>query len=372
MKGCKSIILFLLMLSATSVAFCQTEVLKNVINNMAFYKQKNDIKFLAKAKVSIDSVFKASPPDTVLLERNVYRAVVNSSILYADSLNKLAMPAGFFNQTVSQADKLIANRKSYRYQSEMDYIKQCLANVYLRKAFAYVGNSDFNNALQLFEAAHNYVPDFKQSNAYIAYSNTKLGNLQAAAKYYTDLINADGAKVENIESASNIYKLVGDTVKALETVKKGRELLPNDRFLLLDEANIYNNKKDYRGLEPLLPALLDINTNKADIAFVAANCYDHLNQFDKAENLYLRAIELNSSAYDPVFNLGLLYLRQSEIKNKPANAPETAKALQWLQKANEISPNDVNCLQVLQLVYAKNGNQDQLNSINNKLKLLTN
>jgi len=360
------------MLSATSAAFSQTEVLKNVVNNMAFYKQKNDIKFLGKAKASIDSVFKVSPQDTLQLERNVYRAVVNATILYVDSLNKLGMPAGFFNQTTNQVNKLIANRRSDRFQEQMDYVKQCLANVYLRKAFAYVGNSDFNNALQLFELAQSYVPNFKQLNAYIAYSNTKLGNLQAAAKYYTDLIAVDGSKVENIESASSIYKLVGDTVRALEIVKKGRESLPNDRFLLLDEANIYNNKKDYRELEPLLPALLDINTNKADIAFVAANCYDHLDKFDKAESLYLRAIELNSSAYDPIFNLGLLYLRQSEAKKKGDNKEEMAKAVQWLEKANEISPNDVNCLQVLQLVYAKNGDQDQLNSINNKLKLLTN
>ena len=368
MTGRKIILPVLLTLFTTSIAFCQTEVLKSVVNNLAFYKQKNDIKYLGKAKTSIDSLFKASPEDTLELARSVYRAVVNSSILYLDTLNKLNQPAGFFNQTVSQVDKLLLNRKVYRFQSEIDYTKECLTNAYLRKAFVYMNNSDFNNALQLFQYAQRYAPDFKQLNAYIAYSNSKLGNLQAAAKYYTDLINSNNVRVDYIESASSTYKSIGDTVTALEIVKKGRKLLPNDRFLLLDEANIYTNKRDYRSLEPLLPALLDVNTNKADIAFVAANCYDHLNQFDKAESLYLRAIELNSSAYDPVFNLGLLYLRQGKAKNEQNNA----KALQWLQKANEISPNDVNCLHILQVVYAQNGNQDQINNINNKLKLLTN
>ena len=367
----KTALLVLLGLFATSSAFCQSEPLKGVVNNLAFYKQKNDLKFLGNAKKSVDSLMKAYP-DTADLENNVYLAVVNSSILYIDTLNKLAQPATLFAQTAQLVDRLEAKRKIYKYEDEMNYTKNCLANVYLRKAFVYVNNSDFSNALQLFQDAQKYAPNFKQLDAYIAFSNSKLGNLQAAAKYYNDLISTDGTKVEYIEAASSIYKLVGDTVTALEVIKKGRALLPNDRFLLFDEANIYANKKDYHQLAVLLPALLAINPNNADIAFVAANCYDHLNQYNKAETLYLRAVELNTSAYSPAFNLGLLYLKVSTIKKEQGSTPYTARASQWLEKANEISPNDINCLQALKLVYARTGNTDQLNNVNNKLQLLTN
>ena len=141
---------------------------------------------------------------------------------------------------------------------------------------------------------------------------------------------------------------------------------------MLDEANIYNNEKDYHLLVNLLPSLLDINTNNAGIAFVAANCYDHLYQYDKAEQLYLQAIELNSSTYGPVFDLGLLYFKQSGVKQERGNIQNMAQAVQWLEKANEISPNDSNCLQVLKMVYTQTGNNDKLNSINNQLKQLTN
>ncbi len=370
MQGRKITSSFLILLFTSSAAFCQTEVLKSVVNNLAFYKKKQDIKYLSNAKKSVDSLIKASP-DTNDVERNVYRAIVNSSILYIDSLNKLKMPPSFLGQTTDLTDRLLSSRKIYRFEPEMNYVKECLANVYVRKAFVYVNNSDFVNALQLFRAAQRYAPQFKQVNAYIAYSNNKLGNLHEAAKYYAGLID-DSAKTDYVEAASTIYKSVGDTVSALEVVKKGRKLLPNDRTLLLDEANIYNNKKDYNALAPLLPQLLDINQNNADIAFVAANCYDHLNQYDKAESLYLRAIELNSSAFDPIFNLGLLYFKQSEIKQERSKEQNLARAVQWLEKANEISPNDVNCLQVLQLAYTGTGNEDQIKRIENKLKQLTN
>ena len=352
-------------------AFCQTEILKSVTNNLAFYKQKKDQKYLSAARATVDSLLKASP-DTLALEPNVYKAVVYSSILYVDSLNKLNEPAAMLPQTAALVDRLENNRKIYSFQAEIDYSKRCLANVYIRKAFVYIKTSDFINAMPFLQSAQKFAPSFKQLNEYIAYANNKMGNLHAAAKYYESLVGGDSTKAEYAETASIIYKTFGDTLAALNIIKKARKVLPNDRALLLDEANIYTNKKDYRALQNLLPALLDINTNNADIAFVAANCYDHLNQYDKAESLYLRSIELNSAAYDPIFNLGLLYFRQSQLGWDKEKTQDEARAAQWLERANDIYPNDTNCLQVLKLVYAQIGDQNQLNKVSNKLKQLIN
>ncbi len=352
-------------------AFCQTEILKSVTNDLAFYKQKKDLKYLSAARTTVDSLLKAAP-DTLALEPNVYKVVVYSSMLYIDSLNKLNEPAAMLPQTAALVDRLENNRKIYRFQAEIDYSKRCLANVYIRKAFIYIKTSDFTNAMPFLQGAEKYAPSFKQLNAYIAYANNKLGNLHAAAKYYESMVGGDSTKAEYAETASIIYKSFGDTLAALNIIKKARKVLPNDRSLLLDEANIYTNKKDYRALQNLLPALLDINTNNADIAFVAANCYDHLNQYNKAESLYLRSIELNSAAYDPIFDLGLLYFRQSQFGWDKEKTQDEARAAQWLEKANDINPNDTNCLQVLKLVYAQIGDQNQLNRVSNKLKQLIN
>ena len=366
----KLILLVLISLFTAPFAFCQKEVLKSVVNNLAFYKQKNDLKYLANAKRAIDSLIKTRA-DSLNLEKNVNRAVVNSSILYIDSLNKLNQPANFFDQTVSLVDKLSLNPKIYRFQPEIDFSKRCLANVYIRKAFVYVNNSDFVNALQLFEKAQKYAPLFKQLNAYIAYSDNKLGNLTEAANYYNKIINDDNSQVEYVETTSNIYEAISDTAKALDVILRGRKIAPNNATLIAAEANIYNIKRDYRHLEPLLPGLLNDNMNNPDIAFVAANCYDHLNNYTKAESLYLHVIELNSSAFDPAFNLGILYLKES-VQSKDNNAATLNRAVQWLEKANDMAPNDIKCLQVLQWAYQKTGNINQINNINNKLKQLTN
>lgn len=368
MTGCKFILPLFIFLSMASFTFGQTEVLKNVVNNLAFYKQKKDLKYLSSAKKSVDSLIKTHA-DSTDLEKNVYKMVVYSSIVYIDSLNKLKQPANFFEQTCALVDRLAAKRKAYKYQAEIDYAKRCLANVYLRQGFAYMHISDYNNAILVFQKAQKYVPTFKDLNAYIAYSNNRLGNLVTAAKYYTSLLKTDSTKAEYIEAASNTYKAIGDTAKALQILQKGRKHLPDDKYLLLDEANIYSNKRDFKALQPLLPKLLEDNDNNAEIVFIAANCYDHLNEFDKAESLYLRAIELNNTVYEPVYNLGILYFKEGIADDSTKNI---ARAGQWLEKANEISPNEVKCLQLLQLVYTKTGNQNQADKINNQLKLLTN
>lgn len=368
MQQSRKIGLLILALFTTSLASAQTEALKTVVNNLAFYKQKSDLVYLGKAKKSADSLI-VTRSDSADIEKNIFRLIVNSSILYTDSLNKLGQPDNFLDNTADLYNKLSDKKKAYKYQPELDYSKRCLINTYIRKGFAYTKNGEFDKAVKCFQAAKNYAPDFKRVNQYIAFATNKMGNLQEAAKYYGNLVSTDSTKIEYLQTASAIYKSLGDTAKALQVLKKGRRLFPQDKQLLQDEANIYNNKREYKALEPLLIPLIDNNSSNADIIFVAANCYDNLNQFDKAESLYLRAIELNGSAYEPVFNLGLLYFKMSTFKNND-NAKNITSAILWLEKANEMIPGDKKSLQLLQLAYRKTGNQNQLDRVSDRLEQL--
>lgn len=370
MQQSRKVGLIILALFATSLAFGQTEALKVVVNNLAFYKQKNDLAFLSRAKKSADSLV-VTKSDSNDVEKNIYRLIVNSSILYTDTLNKLGQPETFLDQTSELLDKLAERQKAYKFVPELDYSRRCLADVYIRRGFQASTNNDFVKASAAFAKAKAYAPNFKPINAYMAFANNKQGNLQEAAKNYSNLISTDSTRTEYFQTASSIYKSMGDTAKALQILKRARKILPNDKQLLQDEANIYNNKRDYRSLEPLLIQLIDNNPNNADIAFVAANCYDNLNQLDRAESLYLRAIELNGSAYEPVFNLGLLYFKRSATSNNNDDKNIT-NAILWLEKANEIAPRDKKNLELLQLAYGKTGNSNQYENVTNRLKQITN
>ena len=50
MQGHKFLLLTLIALLTAPVAFCQNEVFKSVINNLALYREKKDLKYLVNAK----------------------------------------------------------------------------------------------------------------------------------------------------------------------------------------------------------------------------------------------------------------------------------------------------------------------------------
>jgi len=368
----KVFLLIVFICFTSSVAFGQTEAMKDVINNLAFYYKKNDLKYLADAKKSVDGSFKTHA-DSLDLGKNVFKAVVYSSIVYIDSLNKLNQPDTLFLQTTRLVNRLLHNRKLYKFDIEVNYIKGCIANVYLRKAFDSYAKNNYRQAIVNFKMAKNYVPAAKEINGYLANIYYKSGNYPAAVTYYDTLLLAKKPPVEYIQSAGNIYKALGDTTRALQIIQNGIEDYPNDRYLLLEEANIYNNKKDYIRLRPLVDELLAQSPNDAELIFMAANCHDHLNDFEKAESLYQSAIELNSTDYSPIFNLGLLYLKKSAAsKNHNDYLASISQSKTWLEKAAEISPNNEVCLKALQMLYLQTGNTSQLNKVNGKLKQLTN
>jgi tetratricopeptide (TPR) repeat protein len=369
----KTFLLIVIVCFTSSIAFCQTEAMKDVANNLALYNKNNDYKYLGEAKKAIDGSFKTHA-DTISLEKNVYKAVVYSAILYKDSVNTLKLPDTLLRQTTKLVSTISANRKIYRFATEMNYVKSCMANVYLRKAFDYYGKNNFRQSLVNFDIVKAYVPAAKQIDAYLANIYYKLGNYKTAVTYYDELLQEDKPKIEYIQTATSLYNMLGDTTKALQAIQKGLNIYGHDKYLLFEEANIYNNKRDYGTLFTLLEELQHIAPNDLNVLYMAGNCYDHLNRFQDAENAYKKVIDINNADYNPTFNLGLLYLKQLALaKNRDDKYwSYMNRSKDMLEKASEMNPNSEECLKALQMLYLQTGNQDQLKKVQAKLKQLTN
>ena len=357
----------------SSVALCQTEAMKDVSNNLALYNKKKDLSYLTEAKKAVDGSFKTHA-DTLSLVKNVYKAAVYSTIVYADSLNTLKLPDTLLLQTTKMVNKLIQNRKIKRFATEMDYAKGCVANVYLRKAFDYYAKNNFRLAISNFNIAKTYVPSAKEIDAYLANIYYKQGNYKTAVVYYDGLLAEPKPRIEHIQAATSIYNALGDTTKALLAIQKGLNLYPHDKYLLFDEDNIYNNRHDYKALNDLLDELLYLASTDLNVLFMAATCCDHLNKLDQAKQLYKKAIDINANDYNPTFNLGLIYLKESAVSKKHDEQywAAVSKSRDLLEKANEIDPNNEQCLKTLQMLYLQTNNQIQLKKIKNKLNQLTN
>jgi tetratricopeptide (TPR) repeat protein len=368
----KSILLLAGCLLTGNIVFAQSEKLKDVVNNLAFFNKQKDLKYLAEAKKAVDRSI-VTKADSSNFTKNIYKMVVYASIAYLDSTNALNQPANFQEQVAALIDQSEKNKRSIKYEREIAYSKRCLSNGYMRAAFKENKANNFANALTLFQKAQALTPEVPTLNVYMAYTYQKLGQHREAIKYYVDLINSGDTKLPYYETVINLYKSLGDTSQALSMIKKGREVHPKNKFLLFEEVNIYNNKRDYAALRKLISDLVSLEPNDTEIMFLAASCFDNLKEYDQAESFYLKAIELNPNNYDAIYNLGLLYLRTATLKrNSDIHEENLKRSRQWLEKAHEISPNDLNCLKVLRMLYAETQNNDQLEKVNIQIKQLTN
>ncbi len=356
--------------TATSFAFSQSEELKDVFNNLAFYNQKHDLKYLGEAKKAIDKTIQTRS-DSANLYKSVYKAVVYSTIAYSDSLNTLRMPDDFLAKTAIYADTLFTKKKMYNYAAEVTYIKRNIANVYIRKGFNGLQQNDYRTAVTYFDKAKAIEPVAGYLSVYEAYAANRMGELNKSAAYYDQLLEDKKAGAEVILTAQKIYKILGDTTKALKAIKNGRAVYPENKKLLFEEANIYNNKKDYVALRGLIEDLVKTEPNNYDVNFLAAVCYDHLNQTKQAEVYYRKAMQLNHAAYDPVFNIGVLYMKKGA--NDPATSTENFKLAEtYLEQSNEMNPNNPEFLQTLKLLYDKTGNTLQATKISTQLNQIIN
>ncbi|MVN22510.1 tetratricopeptide repeat protein [Mucilaginibacter arboris] len=366
----KLLLSILFLVKATSFAFSQSEELKDVFNNLAFYDQKHDLKYLGEAKKAIDKTIQTRA-DSAKMYKSVYKAVVYSTIAYADSLNTLKMPDNFLSTTNIYADTLFKKKKVYNYSPEITYIKRNLANAYIRRGFNDLQRNNYRSAVDNFEKAQAIFPTAEHLEVYMAYAVNRMGELNKAAAYYDNLLQNGKAGAEVVLTAEKIYKILGDTTKALNAIKTARAIYPDNKKLLFEEANIYNNKKDYVALRGLIEGLVKAEPENYDINFLAAVCYDHLNQTNKAEIFYKKAIQLNRKSYDPFFNLGVLYMKRGAAE--PAKSAEDFDlARNYLEKANEMNPNDPQFLQTLKLLYDKTGNLAQANRISTQLNQIIN
>jgi len=165
----------------------------------------------------------------------------------------------------------------------------------------------------------------------------------------------------------------------------GRKKYPENFNLIIGETNIYlaAGEKD-KALELLKLALTQDDKNPT-IFFAVGTNYDQMGNFEEAEKAYLQAISLKADYFDANYNLGALYVNKAiEIMDKanalPLNEEKQyvalkadadallVKSLPYLERADELQPNDQYTMRTLKDIYTRLSMVDKLKSINEKLE----
>ena len=251
---------------------------------------------------------------------------------------------------------------------------------------------DFDGALKSFESqikiteSDNYVGVTDTGmyyNAGLAAANAK--KHPEAIKYFEKCAEMNYLGVTPYFQISQSYLQMGDTLKAESLLTSLPGKFPGNKNITLQLIDLYIKAgKNEEALKNLAIAKAEDPENYS-LYFAEGIIYLNDNKYDEAITDLTKSIELKSDLYESQYGLGAAYINKGAdmfVKandimdvNKYNAAIEEAmavfsKALPYMEKADELKPNDVDAMRGLQQLYYRLKMTDKYNAVKAKIDAL--
>jgi len=301
---------------------------------------------------------------------------------------------------------------SYQKASELDTKKEYTddiltsllkcGDVYYNKGAQYFGAAKYEQAMNCFaktveiNSMVGNTDSLATFNAGVSAMNAKL--YDKAKEYFIKDLKINYKNPALYYDLSNICKDEKNIPKAMDIVKRGRKIYADNTSLMVEEVNIYLANGMMKETKGLLDTLIKISPNDPKLYFAFGGAYeayandstksqaDRDTSFNNAAKSYKRAIELKPDYFDAVYEIGALYFNDG-IKlyldaDKMVNDMDKYNlmktkfeqrwkdALPYLERAQQLMPNDRQTLISLKQLYARTSQMDKLKAVNEKLQSL--
>ena len=278
---------------------------------------------------------------------------------------------------------------------------------------------DVKDTINLYYAASTYVNAKDYATALKLYSELKTLNYSGKGTSYLatnkltgqeDLYNTakerdfavkigthEKPKTEAIPSKrGEVYKNIalilvqdGKIEEAKKAVNDARKANPEDNSLILTEANLYLETKDFETYKKLVAEALEKNPNDADLVFNLGVISANAKNLADADKYYKRVIEINPKYANAYINLAALKLDDekpiidemnklgtSDKDMKRYNVLKTKRedlfksTIPYLQKAYELEPTNIDIAKTLLNVYSALEMMPESKELKAKIKVL--
>ena len=356
---------------------------------------------LLKAKKAIDESFAKQTESPVLKLKDETKMYYYRGMIYLDYIMMASMDEGIMKELEAMEEEQLelASFGSLKKCIELDTKNQWKSDVNrriesLRAMMFNAGAEMFNQ--KNFEAAYDAFdgsvkmydvlskPDtLAMINAALAAEN--LNRFDEAFNYYK--MCADNNYGKGAEMYQSMIRVLNspkneskDDQKILSVIEEGKNKFPNDFVLNVEEFNFWYNKGDNEKAQQALQNAIEADPTNKILHFNIGVTYDNLAKteheaknhekafeyIEKAVTGYKSAIEIDDKYVDAYYNLGALYVNESQEIQSIANdydgekyeqemkrGQETMqKGIPYLEKVLTFTPNDKNTLSVLKIIYA--------------------
>lgn len=302
-------------------------------------------------------------------------------------------------------DPLTTALKSYKKALELDdkgrnensvKIKlTLLTNDLTNQAVEAFNNNDYETALRSFEQILDIQnidivkADNPEAVDTVILFNTGLAAYNAkdydkAVKYYKEAAKYGYNGARTYSLIADAYLQKQDTVNALKTVQEGFEKYPEDNGVLTSMIDMYLKTGQKAEAMKYLEMAIEQDPQNVTYHFAQGTLYESFGDEENAIKSYKKAIEVDPNFFNAYYNLGALYynkgVKQIELANAvPASENEKYeaelkkadqwfdKALPYMEKCNELKPDDVSTLESLKNLYYRMKNMEKYNAVLEKL-----
>ncbi|MEN9910253.1 MAG: hypothetical protein RLZZ540_3412 [Bacteroidota bacterium] len=265
-------------------------------------------------------------------------------------------------------------------------------------ASTYVSAKDYDKAMELYNELKrlNYSGKATEYLATSKVNSQEVGFASAAERDKAVKIGThEKPRTEEIPSKrGEIYKNMalilvdkGQIAEAKKAVADARKANPDDSSLMLTEANLYLQTKDFDRYKQIITEVLTKNPNDAGLVYnlgvISANANDNA----EAEKYYKRAVEIKPDYTNAYINLAVLKLQNEKVlieeMNKLGTSDKDMKrydilkkkreelfrsTLPYLKKAYELDPENMDVAKTLSGVYGALEMTAEKNALKAKMK----
>jgi tetratricopeptide (TPR) repeat protein len=198
-------------------------------------------------------------------------------------------------------------------------------------------------ALDLYRKGLEERPDYAALVPAYARALERAGQLKEAETQLNKAI-ADKPTPETFEALSGLYEREGRQGDAIALLSDALRKRPRDELLLYALGTVYERKGETQKSLEKMRAVLDVNPDNANaMNFIGYTLADRGLDFEEAEKLLMRALELKPDTGAYLDSLGWVYFRKGD----------TGKAIDMLERATEVAPGEPTIEEHLGDAYAK-------------------
>jgi len=271
-----------------------------------------------------------------------------------------------------------------KYAKDMKAITKVNMPYYMNGGIYYWEKQDYKKAFEFFdqyvtitdsrlmkegEAANATAPvdsNYIYAVYYASLAATMISDSELTIKSLKRASKQDFKQNEVFQYLSQSYQDINDMENYEKTLNEAFALFPKDTWFIINLIKIYvDSERNDKAMELIQTAIKNDPSN-FQLFDLAGNVYEILKDYKKAEEYFLKSIELNSENAETQFNIGRIYFNQGVVQLDIANditdvkkyneEKEKAKAffrkaLPYFEKSYQLNPDSMELKITLRSIY---------------------